>query len=114
MGQKDLSEKILFDYEDIFADIINGYFFKGNQVVAPARLKPTGVHSQYKADDRKLHEQERDVAKVWVNENNNIAVKLAVWGLENQTLPEKFMPVRVIGYDGASYRSQLVNPIDAC
>ena len=27
--------------------------------------------------------------------------------LDNETLPEKYMPLRILGYDGASYRSQL-------
>ena len=27
--------------------------------------------------------------------------------MENQTLPEKYMPLRILGYDGATYRSQL-------
>lgn len=29
MGQKDLTEKILMDHNDVFADIINGLVFKG-------------------------------------------------------------------------------------
>lgn len=33
---------------------------------------------------------------------------LALLGLENQTNMERFMPIRVIGYDGASYREQLL------
>ena len=32
-----------------------------------------------------------------------------MFGIENQTAVEKFMPLRVMGYDGASYRSQLLN-----
>ena len=58
----------------------------------------------YKADDSKLHEQERDVSKYWKNKN----VKIAMTGIENQTVPEMYMPLRVIGYDGASYRSELI------
>ena len=29
MKEKDLSEKILFDYNDVFADIVNGLIFCG-------------------------------------------------------------------------------------
>jgi hypothetical protein len=61
------------------------------------------VHSQYKADDSKLHEQERDIAKYWKEDN----VRIAIYGFEDESVPEKQMPVRIIGYDGASYRSQL-------
>ena len=35
MGQKDLSEKILEDYNDVFADIINGLIFRGEQRINP-------------------------------------------------------------------------------
>jgi hypothetical protein len=103
MGQKDLSEKILEDYNDVFADIINGLVFKGEQRVRPESLKNGMVHSQYKADDSKLHEQERDVAKYWSDCN----IELALYGVENQTKVERLMPVRVMGYDGASYRGQI-------
>ena len=53
MGQKDLTEKILEDYNDVFADIINGLIFDGKQVITPQSLDHASVHSQYKADDTK-------------------------------------------------------------
>ena len=31
MGQKDITEKVLEDYNDVFADIINGLLFGGVQ-----------------------------------------------------------------------------------
>ena len=39
MGQKDLSEKILADYNDVFADIINVLVFKGEERVAKVELQ---------------------------------------------------------------------------
>ena len=48
MGIKDLTEKILEDYNDIFADIVNVLVFKGKQRIKPETLVNTGVHSQYK------------------------------------------------------------------
>lgn len=103
MGEKDITEKILEDYNDVFADIINGLLFQGEQRVLPEALKNISVHSQYKADDEKIHELERDVAKYWKEKE----VQLAVCGIENQSRIEKNMPFRIIGYDGAAYRSQL-------
>ena len=105
MGNKDVSEKILEDYNDVFADIVNVIIFQEEERVKPDELRNLPVHSQYKAEDAKLHEQERDVAKLWSRGN----VELAICGVENQTKIEKFMPLRVLGYDGASYRSQLLN-----
>ena len=35
-------------------------------------------------------------------------MELAICGIENQSVVEKNMPFRVIGYDGTAYRSQLL------
>lgn len=112
MGQKDITEKLLEDYNDVFADIVNVLLFRGNRIVKEESLKETKVKSQYKAEAGKLHEQERDVAKYWQDGN----ALVAICGLENQTVEEKYMPLRVFSYDGASYRRQLLpendeNPI---
>ena len=104
MGQKDITEKLLEDYNDVFADIINGLIFKGEQRILPESLENAKVHSQYKAEDGKVHELERDVIKYWKEKK----VELAICGIENQSNVKKYMPFRIIGYDGAAYRSQLL------
>ena len=103
MGEKDITEKVLEDHNDVFADIINGLLFAGEQRVLPGALENTVIHSHYKAEDEKVHELERDVAKYWKERE----VQLAICGIENQSTIEKNMPFRIIGYDGAAYRSQL-------
>lgn len=108
MGQKDITEKLLEDYNDVFADIVNVLLFRGNRIVKEESLKETKVKSQYKAEAGKLHEQERDVAKYWQDGN----VLVAICGLENQTAEEKYMALRVFSYDGASYRRQLLSEND--
>ncbi len=105
MGQKDIVEKSLEDYDDVFSDIVNALVFEGKRAVKPRELRSVKVRSQYKADDGKLHEEERDNAKYWKKGK----VKIALLGLENQTEPDQDMPFRVIGYDGAAYRSQLLD-----
>ena len=105
MGEKDITEKLLEDYDDVFADIVNVLLFGGRDVVKTDSLVSAGVRSQYKADDSKVHETERDVAKYWKDGNTCIAL----YGIENQTRPDKLMPLRVIGYDGASYKNQLIS-----
>ena len=77
--------------------------FAGEQRILPESLENTAVHSQYKADDEKVHELERDVTKYWKDQD----VQLAICGIENQSSVEKYMPFRIIGYDGTAYRSQL-------
>lgn len=105
MRQKDMSEKILEDYNDVFADIINVLVFEGKQIVKPKELIETKLRSHYKADNTKLHEQERDVAKLWKKGE----IIFTVCGIENQTEIDFDMPLRIIGYDGAAYREQLLN-----
>lgn len=103
MGQKDITEKLLEDYNDVFADIINGLIFKGEQRILPESLENAKVHSQYKAEDGKVHELERDVIKYWKEKKSN-------WRSADRKPEqcEKYMPFRIIGYDGAAYRSQLL------
>jgi hypothetical protein len=102
MAEKDISEKILESYNDVFADIMNVLLFHGEQIIQPESLTDTSVHAQYRANDRKLHELERDIAKKWKKRR----ILLALIGNENQTDREKFMPFRILGYDGNAYQSQ--------
>lgn len=104
MNQKDTAEKLLEDYNDVFADIVNTLLFKGRELVKEDALEDSKINSMYKAEDGKLHEMERDVSKYWKDGK----VNLLLVGIENQTKAEKLMPARIIGYDGASYRSQLL------
>ena len=83
--------------------IINVLILGGQRKIQGKDLIPDAVHSQYKADDGMLHEQERDVSKYWKKQK----IHLALFGMENQTAIERNMPFRIIGYDGAAYRQQL-------
>ena len=103
MAEKDASEKILESYNDVFSDIVNVLLFQGRQVLAPNELEDQAPRSYYKTDGR-LHEIERDVAKRWKNGN----IRVACIGFENQTASDPDMPLRVMGYDGAEYRAQLL------
>ena len=107
MAEKDMAEKTLEAYDDVFADIVNGLLFKGEQVVREAALMDAQPFSMYKVDGN-LHEQERDVAKYWNGLSaSGVNVRIAFLGMENQTKYEKDMPLRVIGYDEAAYRAEL-------
>lgn len=64
MGEKDIAEKILEDYPDVFADIVNGFLFEGKEVIKPDELEDMPLRSAYRAE-KKLHDMERDVAKRW-------------------------------------------------
>ena len=102
MAVKDITEKTLEAYNDVFADIVNVFLFDGKQLIAEQELEDAQPRSYYKADG-KLREQERDVAKYW----RKSKLKIAVLGIENQTKEDRSIPLRVIGYDGAAYRNQI-------
>ena len=105
MGQKDITQKNFEAYNDVFSDIVNGTLFDGREVIKPEALVDATAKSQYKADDNVIHEQERDVAKYWIDKN--CYIRLALLGIENQLAIDMDMPLRVIGYDGSSYRDEI-------
>lgn len=96
---------MLEEHNDVFADIINVCLYGGMKVLCETELQPANAKSQYKADDTKLHENERDISKYW----NKGGVTFALYAIENQTSTDKKMPLRIIAYDGTNYRSQLLN-----
>lgn len=62
MAQKDIIEKTLEGYNDVFADIVNGLLFDGEPVIDEKALVDATPTSMYKLDGG-VHEEERDVAK---------------------------------------------------
>ena len=112
VAEKDILEKTLEDYNDVFADIVNGLLFHGEQKISPKDLVEAAPYSMYKTENG-VHEEERDVAKYWMKKgqtdgkDETINVRLCLLGLENQTQYDQDMPLRVIGYDGAAYRAEL-------
>ena len=103
MGGKDMSQREFAEYEDTFADIVNVLLLNGKRLITPEELKAATIKSSYKDKKLRLRMQERDVAKFW--ERCNIII--AMIGMENQISVHRAMPVRLIGYDGATYRDQL-------
>ena len=106
MGAKDVSEKILVAYSDVAADILNVLVCNRQMLFEPEMLQEASGVSQYKMDG-KLHHQERDVAKFVIDKATNAIITCC--GFENQTKVDNRMPLRVIGYDGASYHNQQNN-----
>ena len=101
MQGKDITQKVLEKYNDVFADILNVLLFDGRNVVDESTLTDALPMSMLKIDGR-VRSQERDIAKYWRKSKINVAL----FGLENQTVANKLMPLRVFGYDGAEYVKQ--------
>ena len=103
MAEKDMTEKRLENFADVFADIVNVLLFNGKRLINPHDLLDSLPKTSYKDNKGKLHEEERDIAKFWLNGQ----IKIALVGLENQTDVDYDMIFRVLGYDGITYRDQL-------
>lgn len=104
MAEKDITEKNLEALNDVFADIVNVLLFKGERLINENELEADTTKSMFKSDS-KIHEQERDVSKIWKNGE----IRISILGIENQTTQDSDMPLRVISYDGASYKQQLLD-----
>ena len=101
-NKKDKAEKYLENYPDVFADIYNVLLY-GERRLKPENLIAGPTEAIYKAENGAMHEQRRDISKYYTT-NNRIAVQ---YGIENQSSIDKDMPIRVMGYDSASYRAQI-------
>ena len=102
MAEKDMTEKALEAYNDVFADIVNTLIFHGKEKILEDELEQGRERSLYQGE-KKLREQERDTSKYWRKNN----IRIAYVGFENETEAEDDMPLRVIGYDGAAYMDQI-------
>ena len=107
MGTKDITEKALEDYNDVFADIVNVLLFNGEEVVRQDQLTEGSPYSNY-TENGKIRSQERDIYKYWKHNR----LRLAAIGFENETKEEEDMPLRVMNYDAAGYRAQINNGND--
>ena len=52
MGEKDIAEKILLAYNDVFSDIVNVLLFGGQEVIQGNDLEDQTTISAYKADGK--------------------------------------------------------------
>ncbi len=102
MAEKDVTEKALEDYEDVFADIYNTLVFK-KRYLKTEQLRDGTTEFVYKLRCERHRTQYRDVVKSYY-ENTLL---LASFGIENQSTVDKFMPVRIMRYDSSVYQRQL-------
>ena len=108
MAEKDITEKLLTDIDEVFADIYNNLCFNGENIIKPDDLSNASVTSAFISNDvtRGLIS---DVSKIYKNSN----LTLALLNIENQSTEDSDMPFRIIGYEGAKYNSQLISGSDA-
>ena len=113
---KDISEKKFFANNDTFAELFNALVLNDTGLkIDPDDLEDARARSVYVPlsrdddDEDSVREQERDVAKFWKKGN----VILCLMGVESQSTIDKIMPIRVFSYEGADYRTQVVERDEA-
>ena len=108
MAEKDITEKLLTDIDEVFADIYNNLCFNGENIIKPDDLSSASVTTAFISNDvtRGLIS---DVSKIYKNSN----LTLSLLNIENQSTEDSDMPFRIIGYEGAKYNSQLISGSDA-
>ena len=110
MGMIDTVTKEFISDNEVFADVVNFFVFKGEKVVMPSDLvemDSTAISVPYGTDTSGTPVQkQRDVIK-------NICYKgysdmvFAIFGVENQTTVNYAMPVRNMLYDALTYTGQV-------
>ena len=101
MENKDISQKNLEQYTDVFSDIVNVLLYGGREVVKGENLHPAPTETFYQMNG-KWHQQFQDTG-MYEYRNGNISVQYII---ENQTEEDRQMILRQAGYEGAVYRGQ--------
>ena len=101
--QKDIALKQLAEYEDVFAEIFNQLAFGGKQIVKPDQLISIPTEAFVTETEGLLREKRRDIVKA----DPNGQYYHLIFDLENQDRIDYTMPVRIMGYEFASYEKQI-------
>lgn len=119
---KDIPEKRLEDWDDVFTDIFDNLLFGGEKVLEGKELIPMPTESYMRKTDGTQREGARDVHKAIPGVKSGIVdIQKAdrhgsryrlICGLENQTGVDNTMPERVMMYDCADYEEQIRKIMD--
>lgn len=107
MAEKDMAEKKLEDYPEVFTDIVNTLLFSDSSIrLDENKIVDGPTESIYKAEEQDK-EQRRDTFKYYDIGNKGILFCVAAYGIENQSTIDNVMPVRIMNYDASAYKSQV-------
>lgn len=107
MAEKDMTEKKLEDYPEVFTDIVNTLLFSDSSIrLDENKIVDGPTESIYKAEEQDK-EQRRDTFKYYDIGNKGILFCVAAYGIENQSTIDNVMPVRIMNYDASAYKSQV-------
>ena len=104
LGSKDLAEKNLLQYKDVFSDIVNVNLFGGRHYISANELsREPGELITKSSSDNKLKQLQMDIP-MKCNKKYNTRFFVC---LENQSDINNIMPVRDMGYQHAKYMEQV-------
>ena len=107
MAEKDMAEKKLEDYPEVFTDIVNTLLFSDSSIrLDENKIVDGPTESIYKAEEQDK-EQRRDTFKYYDIGNKGILFCVAAYGIEYQSTIDNVMPVRIMNYDASAYKSQV-------
>lgn len=101
MGQKDLAEKKLESFNDVFADVINNLFLFGDYIDENKLIDHT-TEGIIKDEYGHLFDSMKDVKKKYVDQ-----FEIAIIGIENESNVNKYLPIKIMQYEAAEYIKQL-------
>lgn len=111
MGEVDAKLERYLNDSARYADLINGYWFNGNQVVKPENVqeKDSSLSGQSrrirkKRKRNKEHQKKRDIVRKVV-----FGAGIAIIAFENQTLIHYGMPIRTMVEDALEYDRQFLS-----
>lgn len=102
MAEKDISEKILMQYTDVFADCENVLAYGGRRRLRAELLQPAPTESFYKGKER-MHNQLCDIS-FYLVEDGKIRAQYIIG---NETRLRRRQVLRKASYEGGAYRGQL-------
>ncbi len=102
---QDLALKNYFKNYTYFADFINGVLYNGQQVISASDLEldDTDV-SAVNEDNFTALERRRDIAMRYKEKGKEVII-----GIENQSIVDRNMAIRILIYDAFKYNQQLKN-----
>ena len=62
MGQKDLTQKELESYPDVFAELINVLLYEGQMILKAGDLRSAPTETSYLSDSQRLRNQLQDIS----------------------------------------------------
>ena len=101
--QKDIALKQLAEHEDVFAEVFNQLAFGGKNIITPGELTELPTEAIVMEMEGQLREKRRDIVKA---DRRGQCYHL-IFDLENQDRIDYTMPVRIMGYEVASYEKQI-------